>query len=192
MNFENFFRSAYKIVGLDEKTIKAVNDDKKAVNFSLLMILLFAVISVVGFMMFPRTVIPGLAFYEPDLLSGALMVLTTFLLAAGTYAAAGFLAEKVFNAKTKWDSYLKVLGLGQIVGFISIFPSLALVAWLWMLIIFLFMSRKVGKLDWGSIILLFAFTMLAFVLMITVLKFMHLPILDYSYGVKVFDYVDMF
>lgn len=189
MDLQETFNRSLKVVLLDEATITKVAKDIDALTPAIVITGLFAMISSLGFMLFPPNIIPMFAYYRPSILTTLLSALSTFALLMATFFTLGFLLEKLFPSKLDRNGFVKVMGHGLLVGFVSIIPTLALLGWLWVFVILVFVLRNLAKLDLGAILLFLLFTLIVMGVFQAILGNLGLGAMDYRFDYSMFQHM---
>ena len=164
------FKHAYQVAILDEAAMKKVAADKEGLPAALLVVGIASLATALGRVLFPMNM--GMIVYRPDWMSTLGLAITSFFMTLLTLFVVGVLAQQVFKSKLSPRSFVQVMGMGQVVGILTLIPALSFVSCLWLVVIFFFTLRRLDQLSWGSIVLLIVLTVMVMAVLAAVLDLM--------------------
>lgn len=144
MNFKKELSRAVKIAKLDIHAMHSVAQDKEATGPALTMIVLASMAGAIGSFAFP--VRYGPVVYRPTLFEAFSHALIGFVLVLGLIYGLHLLADHFFKGQNSFESFLRVMGYGYVIGFLNVFPVLTLVVAIWMVVILIKSLVEVKKL----------------------------------------------
>lgn len=160
MDPQKTLSQAFEVVKLKEPAMQALAQDANALQPALIITVLASVIGGLGTYFFPNVL--GLVTYQSDIGGLVISMVTSVLLTLFGLFVTGFLAERVFHSKLNMHGYVKVMGHANVLGFLAIYPPLAILSFVWTFVVFCYVISKVGKLGVGSILLLILLEVLIF------------------------------
>lgn len=147
------FKSAADVALLKEGEMSKLAADKDALVPALVMVALAALVTALGYAIFPMH--SGMyVVYRPDFLWVLEKVVWTFALNVAALYLVGYLAVQLFKSKLDMEGFVRLMGHGMIVSLFSIIPSLGFVSGIWSLVILWKVLHELGKLDLVEVIIL--------------------------------------
>jgi hypothetical protein len=160
MDFKIIASEALEVLQLREKAIHAVAHDRSKLQSALLCLGAGALVSSLGFVLFPIHM--GPITYRPDLtwvigsaLGGALGQAIVLILV-------GLLAENVFQSKLPAQGFFQVMAYASLINVLGLIPTLSVFSWIWILVVTVKVLRSEGQLETPALVLLLAFIILLF------------------------------
>jgi len=144
MNFKKTLLQAFEVAKLNHPAMHAVYKDCSATRIAVLIIFLSSLAGAMGSLLFP--VKYGPVVYRPTVFEALSHALVAFFLILGSIYLLHFVANRFFKAHGTFDGLLRVIGHGYIIGFLNIFPVLALVVFLWMMVFIVKTLIEIKKL----------------------------------------------
>ena len=152
MDFQKVFKDALDIVFLKELKMNEVAQDKNALIPALSIVGLVAVVCALGSYVFPMHI--GFITYRPDIMFMVEQAVITFVVSVGLLYLMGYLAERFFASKLPMESFVKVMGYGNIVSVLGFISSLSIVSGVWGLVILWTVLTKVAKMEPKNVVIL--------------------------------------
>lgn len=149
-------RRAVRVALFNDASIRAVAQDPPITPLATILIIVSSFAGALGSYVFPISV--GIVQYRPTLLEalfsgvGAVfwVVIALFIL--------NWISDRLFMGKGTFQSFLRVVGYGYVVGLLGFFPLLSVVVGLWMVAV-VFKALMITKgLNWEKSALVLLFT----------------------------------
>lgn len=153
MDFKKTFQNALDVVLLKVPMMKELAADKKALKPALYVVGAVSIVAALGLYFFPESFGTYIV-YRLDFAAVLGRMIYFFILNVIVLYVVGFLAEQIFNAKFDTSAYVRVMGHGSIVGLLLIFPTLAIFAAIWGLVIMWKVLKELGKMGTASVVIL--------------------------------------
>ncbi len=161
-NLINEAKMALDVAMLKHDKMHAVAKDKSKMPYAFIIIATSALISALGMRIFG-------GFFKPSLLEmlGQIIMLTIMFIII--IYALSIVSKSIFKGQAKHDEFFRVAAYGSVVGFLSIFPPLAIISGIWAFIIIIVILKVVHKLTTGGAILSLIVTAIAMIIISIIL-----------------------
>jgi len=145
----NEIKIALNVALFKEKEMHQVAGDKSKTKYGYYILIAFALLSFIGQQFFLPGFMGNMVFH-PSLGMGLLMAaLQVAAMIIGIYVMS-FIAQKVFKGHATHGAFFRVMSYALIVGWLSLFPALGIIAGLWGIALMYVILKAIHKLTTGG------------------------------------------
>jgi len=182
MDFRTILKRALGVATFNDKLTMKLASDKEAYKPALVFIGLAALAAAFGPVLFP-TSYGGYVIFRPDVWTAIWVAASNFAFDVLAILLIGYLANTLFDSKLKPKALLGVFGSAYIIGLLAIIPQLSVVAFLWIAVVGVYIFKKIGKLDWGQLVLLIVLVAVLLFFLMWLLNLLGIapPVMDFGF-----------
>lgn len=152
MDYQIYLKQAGEIVMLNENAMQKVAMEKDFLKPGLMILAISSLAGALGLYFFPYG---GVVIYRPDLMSTLWVAVRSLIIAVVGLYVVGYVLQEFFKAKLTMEGFVKIMSFGSLIRVIDVIPRLSFISALWALVILLVTLRKIAKLDWPEVAVLF-------------------------------------
>jgi hypothetical protein len=145
------FKRAVQVLKLDASAMTALAKDKNATPVAIFLIVFSSFAGALGSIVFPMTY--GPVTYRPALFEAFSNMVVSVGLVFLMLVVLNFFADRLFKGKSDFESLIRVVGYGYLIGVLNFFPVLSALVGIWLLIVFVYAMKTVKGLSFEQAVL---------------------------------------